>query len=172
MTADGLAGFDATLASWEAFFSAQLGGAAALLGLLFVGLSINLTRILGDPSLVRRAEISLSLLMLQFVVSSIMLVPDQGATATGLEVLGVAGLAWGVTAALSRAILRAVPPDGRRLALSNLLLLRAAILPYLAGAAMLLIGAPGALHLVALGLVLSLVKAALDAWVLLVEINR
>ena len=65
-----------------------------------------------------------------------------------------------------------MPPDGRRLALSNRLLLRTAILPYLAGAAMLLIGAPGALHLVALGLVLSFAKAALDAWVLLVEINR
>jgi hypothetical protein len=77
-----------------------------------------------------------------------------------------------VTAALSRAILRAVPPDRRRLALSNLLLLRAAILPYVAGAAMLLIGAPGPLHLVALGLILSFAKAALDAWVLLVEINR
>jgi modulator of FtsH protease len=171
MTADSLARFDAALASWQGFFSAQLGGAAALLGLLFVGLSINLTRILGDPSLVRRAEISLSLLMLQFVVSSIMLIPDQGPTAVGLETLGVAGLAWVVTAALSRAILRAAPPRGRRLALSNLLL-RAAILPYLAGAAMLLIGAPGALHLVALGLILSFVKAALDAWVLLIESDR
>jgi hypothetical protein len=37
---------------------------------------------------------------------------------------------------------------------------------------MLLLGAPGALDLVALGMILSFLKAGTDAWVLLVEINR
>ncbi len=37
---------------------------------------------------------------------------------------------------------------------------------------MILLGRPGALHAVALGMILSFLKAAVDAWVLLVEINR
>ena len=35
-------GFDATIDTWQPFFTAQLGAGAALLGLLFVGLSLNL----------------------------------------------------------------------------------------------------------------------------------
>ncbi len=79
--------FPPTLATWQPFFAAQLGAGAALLGLLFVGLSLNLGRILANPSLPLRAEIGLMLLALQLVVCSILLIPDQGRLSAGIEVL-------------------------------------------------------------------------------------
>ena len=133
---------------------------------------MNLPRILADPTLPPRALIGLILLTAPARGSSVALIPDQSAAAVGVEMVAVAGIAWIVTTALALAILRRVVPAGRRLATMSLALLQITLLPYLAGGAMLLAGAAGALHAVALGLILCFVKGALDAWVLLVEINR
>ena len=113
MTETAAPSFDATLAAWEAFFTAQLGAGAALLGLLFVGLSLNLDRILADPNLPRRAEIGLVLLVLQLIVSSVALMPDQSPTAVGIEILAIAGVAWLLTTGLSVAIVRSAPGPTR-----------------------------------------------------------
>jgi len=51
-------------------------------------------------------------------------------------------------------------------------LLQVATLPYIAGAVMIVLGMPGALNVVVVGMILSFLKAVLDAWVLLIEINR
>jgi hypothetical protein len=55
--------FEATLEAWQPFFAAELGAAAALGGLLFVSLSLNLTKILSYPALPVRALIALVLLL-------------------------------------------------------------------------------------------------------------
>jgi modulator of FtsH protease len=165
--------FDAALAAWQAFFSAQLSAGATLLGLVFVGLSLNLTRILADPLLPVRAEVALIVLVLQFVAASAMLVPDQPRGALAAEILAVGGIAWLATTAMNGRLVRQAPGrSSRRLALQNLLLLQVATVPYLLGGALLLAGAAQALHAIAFGMTMCLVKAALDAWVLLVEINR
>jgi modulator of FtsH protease len=120
--------FTPTLAAWQPFFAAQLGAGAALLGLLFVGLSLNLTRILAIPSLPLRAEIGPILLALQLVVSSLMLVPDLGprATATGLLVLAAA--TWLVTTRLALHVLRTITLAERRHNRLALVLLQLALL--------------------------------------------
>ena len=46
-----------------------------------------------------------------------------------------------------------------------------AMLPYITGGVV-LAGLAPALHLIAAGIILCIVKATLNAWVLLVEINR
>ena len=164
--------FDALLGSWQAFFSAQLAAGAALVGLLFVSLSLNLARILANASLPKRAEVALLLLMLQLVVASVALIPDQGPKLLGAEVVAVASTVWIATLLHALSFLRAMPPELRRLGWQSIALLQVAVLPYIAGGAMLLAGAPRALHLLALGMIVSIVKAGIDAWVLLVEINR
>ena len=49
--------------SWESFFIAQVGAAAALAGLVFVALSINLRQVVSSPILVGRAAEALLLLV-------------------------------------------------------------------------------------------------------------
>ena len=51
------------MSEWSNFFMAILGAAAALTGLIFVGVSISLTKILSIPTLPGRALISLTLLL-------------------------------------------------------------------------------------------------------------
>lgn len=65
------------------FFVATAGSAAALTGLILVGVSINITKILSLPKLPERALLSLFLLLTISVVSSLMLVPFQSSLLIG-----------------------------------------------------------------------------------------
>ena len=75
------------LADWEPFFSAIITAAAALTGLLFVAVSINLDRILkGNKFLPARAAETLATLLLVVASSALTLVP-QSTRLVGAEIL-------------------------------------------------------------------------------------
>ena len=44
------------MSGWDSFFAAQVGASAALAGLVFVGISINLTKIIASGYLPNRAQ--------------------------------------------------------------------------------------------------------------------
>jgi hypothetical protein len=73
-------------AEWHDMFVA-IAAAAALTGLLFVAVSINLTRILEFEILPTRAVETLSIMIGLLLLSVIMLVPGQGSTLLGAEIL-------------------------------------------------------------------------------------
>jgi hypothetical protein len=77
---------------WDNFFVAEAGAAAALTGLLFVAVSINLMRVLQFPQLPTRAAETLISLMSVLVVSTFALVPQQSMRTYGIEI-AVTGLA-------------------------------------------------------------------------------
>lgn len=164
--------FNQTLDAWQSFFTAQLGAAATLAGLLFVGLSLNLTRILTFPTLPTRALMALILLLVVLVVSSLMLVPGQSTNAIAVEILVVGVIGWVSVTAMDLRVLRCGKPQNRAGYIGNLIMLQLATLPYIVGGTLLLGGTSSGLYLVSVGVIVSLVKAMLDAWVLLVEINR
>jgi modulator of FtsH protease len=62
-----------------------LGASAALLGLLFVGVSINLTKILGSRDPADRSLLTMILLLIILIVSSLLLVPGQPLNWLGAE---------------------------------------------------------------------------------------
>jgi modulator of FtsH protease len=164
--------FNQTLDTWQPFFAAQLGAAATLAGLLFVGLSLNLARILNLPALPTRALMALILLMVVLVVSSLMLIPGQTTKAIAVEILAVGVVGWVSVTAMDLHVLRCGKPHNRAGYIANLVMLQLAALPYIIGATLLLGGTSSGLYLVSIGVIVSFVKALLDAWVLLVEINR
>jgi hypothetical protein len=82
-------------AGWESLFSAELGAAAALLGLVFVGVSINISRIVASRLLVDRSLEAIVLLTQVLVVATVGLVPIQTFTSLGSETLVTGLLAWG-----------------------------------------------------------------------------
>ena len=98
---------------WENFFMAEVGASAALTGLLFVGVSINLTRIISLPGLPNRALLALVLLLTIMIVCSLLLVPGQSLTFVGIEVLVVGLVVWTIATTLDMTILRKKAPDYR-----------------------------------------------------------
>ena len=83
------------MGDWHDFFLAQAGAAGVLTGLVFVGVSINLEKILSDPTsgLAGRAAEALVLLVAVLTASCLLLVPGQGALLVGIEVLAI-GRRW------------------------------------------------------------------------------
>ena len=77
------------LADWADFAVASAGAAAALTGLLFVAVSINLTRMLEFPHLLDRAAGTLGLLLTVLLVSVVMLAPGQPRLAVGVEIAAI-----------------------------------------------------------------------------------
>lgn len=157
---------------WDGFFMAQVGASAALAGLIFVGLSINLTRILALPRIPERGLQTILILLALLIVSSLVLVPGQSSTDLGLEVLVVGGIAWVFSTRLDVGNLRQYQKEHRKYWVQNAVVGQAALLPYIAGGvSTLAIGFDG-LYLLVLAVIFSYLKAIVDAWILLIEINR
>jgi hypothetical protein len=156
---------------WENFFLGHVGASAALGGLLFVAISLNLSQISSAASLADRALLALSLILAILVVSSFMLMPRQPPFAVGVEVL-VVGLGVAALAAFKRNALMGRPRADAKQSI-NAILLVVALLPYFVGGLLIVAGQMTAgLYFVGVAIILSFLKAVLDAWVLLIEINR
>lgn len=158
--------------AWANFFLAEAGASAALAGLVFVGVSLNLTKILAGAALPNRALQALILLLTILIVASLMLVPGQPINAVGMETLLVGLVVWGVITYFDVRSIRTTETQFRRVITFNMVLDQATTLPYvIAGLAVLAQGESG-LYWLAPAMLFSFIKAIMDAWVLLVEINR
>ena len=157
---------------WQNFFIAQAGAAAALAGLIFVGVSINLTKILSISKLPSRATQPLILLITILVISSLLLVPGQPGWLLGSELILLGGIVWFFTLKIDINIFKNTAPAYRGQFLFNMILTQLAVLPYLIGGTVLLGGHPNGLYCIIPGILFSFIKSALGEWVLLIEINR
>jgi hypothetical protein len=163
--------------AWHDFFLAQAGAAGVLTGLVFVGVSINLQKIVSDPrsGLAGRAAEALILLVAVLIASVLVLVPGQGVGLLGAEVLVVGLAAWGWIAYIQLPRLRewgTMRADLRVSFVLRVVLGQVGTLAMvIAGGAVLWVG-PGGLYWLVAGTLFSIIAALADAWVLLVEINR
>lgn len=152
---------------------AQVGASAALAGLIFVGLSINMTRILSLPRIPERGLQTITILLTVLLVSSLMLVPGQSTTEMGLEILVIGGASWLFNTWIETGNLTKNPnKEYRRYWIQNTLLGQAALLPYIVGGVFVLAIGLNGLYWLVPAVAISFLKAIIDAWVLLIEINR
>lgn len=158
--------------NWDNFFIAQASAAAALTGLIFVAVSINLNRIITEAYLVSRALQSIILLVNVLLVSSLLLIPQQSFKSIGIEVLFLALILWGIILTLALYILRKTPQQYKKHARLNFYISQIAALPFVAAGICILLFKENGMVLLAAGILFSFVKAISDSWILLVEINR
>jgi hypothetical protein len=163
-----LTAYDA--AEWSDLFVATTGASAALAGLVFVAVSINIERILKFEGLPERALETVLLLLGALVVSIVGLVPGQSRVALGAELL-VVSLILGF--AIARLPTRQTGRQETRGRLLGRWVIRAGgTVPLVVGGASVIAGSGGGLYWIAAGIVLALIGAIGNAWVLLVEILR
>jgi hypothetical protein len=157
-------------AGWENFFVAEAGASAALAGLLFVAVSINLTRILAFPHLPGRAAEALIVLLSVLTSATFGLVPNQGAAALGAELLGTGLWVVAVASSIQWRARKHRHPQSRplwRIATNQL----PAFAFVLCGGS-LLAGRSCGIYWLVPATILSFAGGVFNTWVLLVEIQR
>lgn len=160
-----------TTGDWQNLFVAVAGASAALAGLLFVAVSINLDRILalGLPS---RAIGAITMLISVLFVAIFGLVPGQPRGVLAAELLAVGLVSWAILAVIKLRRLRGDDGQPTYARYVSVVLSQAASLPFVVAGASLIPRAGGGLYWLVPGIVFALLEAVLDAWVLLVEILR
>lgn len=162
---------------WHDFFLAQAGASGVLIGLVFIGVSINLEKIVSEPSfgLPGRAAEALILLAAVFTASTLLLVPGQSTLFVGAEVLAVGLITWGWVGTIQLRRLRewgTMELDLRKPYALRVALGQIATVPFVVAGIALLGERLGGLYWLAGGMILSILVALIGAWVLLIEINR
>lgn len=160
------------LEQWHELFVMVGGASAALAGLLFVAVSLNLDHVLKYGALPSLAAQAVSLLVAVVVASVLGLAPGQGGRIYGIELLVL-----GVVVAAIETVppIRGLSQVPRHQLNWRLWLIGAGIaaaVPLLVGAISLIVGAGGGMYWILAWMVASLVVATYNAWVLLVEIRR
>jgi hypothetical protein len=159
-------------ADWEPFFSAIIAAAAALTGLLFVAVSINLDRILkGSKFLPARAAETLAILLLVVVSSALTLVP-QSIRLVGVEILIIVVPMLAVTFPRQLSHRRRNRDDPLLWTISRMASTALTTVPCAIAGISLAAEWGGGLYWLAPTALLGIVGAVYNAWVLLVEIVR
>ena len=158
-------------ADWHDLFVASAGAAAALTGLIFVAVSINLAQILSDRRLPIRAAETLAILFGLVLLSVFMLVPGQGRVVLGIEIGGL-GVLFGGPLLAKRLQLPREPGEPRIWSVVPLIVILAATVPMIVAGISVLAAAGGGLYWLVPELLLAFTGSMLNAWILLVEIQR
>jgi hypothetical protein len=156
--------------AWHDFFMGTIGAAAALTGLLFVAISINLEQILKYPQLPGRAAGTLGILVGALVVSGFALAPGQSNRALGIEIAAAGSVVVLQAALVSRG--KESPDDPTSWQVEHLVTLLLPGVALIIGGVSLATGEAGGLYWVLAAILLAFVSASINAWVLLVEIKR
>ena len=158
---------------WVNFFIAASGASAALAGLVFVALSVNITRIIEVPHLPARAGATIATLILILVSSMAALIP-QPAFALGVEIVafGICGWLlkfWAAYRAIADRVKTQRPVFE---SVTETVLGQIQVLPFIAGGVLLIAGNDSGFYWVAGGVIAVFVFSVFNGWVLLVEILR
>ena len=156
---------------WHDLFVAMAGAAAALTGLIFVAVSINIELVLKYRALPPRAVETLSVLIGLLVLSVFVLIPGQSLTALGVEMIALGTV---LCAGLLTVRIRLPRPAGQPLTwtVSPVAVILAATLPMAAAGISVLVRGGGGLYWLVAALILGFAGAVFNAWILLVEIHR
>ena len=158
---------------WGEFYVAEVGAAAAIAGLLFVAISINIEKILALPTLPGRGAQTLFIVSSALVIGCFGLFPGQSDALFGWEAIVVSLLlaCSGVVQVHSaRHIAKTGGPLVWMIVPSSVLAL--VTIPAVVGGALLINGNHAGIYLIAIDNILALLGTLLGGWVLLVEILR
>lgn len=158
-------------AMWSNFLVAQVSAAAALTGLIFVAVSINLTKILEFPGVSTRAGEAILLLLGVLLICSVALVPNQPMRILGIELTTIAALLWLPVTARHLGYRR--PHDHQWWWFTlRVVLCQMAMLSFCIAGVLLIVGRNEGMYWLVPGCLMSFVAGVYSAWVLLIEILR
>ncbi|HWD62004.1 MAG TPA: hypothetical protein VG369_05855 [Humibacter sp.] len=158
---------------WSDFYVAVAGAAAALAGLIIVAMSVTIKEIIASRTLPSRAGATISSMVLILVLAILGLMPHQTDVALGIEIIVASLVALIPPILMSQRVLTDTTYD----ASTATRIFRAVgglgpVVLALVGGILVVAGLEAGLFLVAAAIALIFVLSMLNAWVLLVEVQR
>jgi modulator of FtsH protease len=160
------------MGTWQTFFATQAGVSAALTGLVFVALSINLKQILGLPGLAGRAGEALLLLLFPVVTGLTAVTPQTSVRGLGWQLLAAAAVLAFAVGRILRSGRRAAEGRPAREFRSRAAAALAPVGAALVAGLLMAGGSSQGLWWEAAVTLLCVTAGVADAWILLVEILR
>jgi hypothetical protein len=154
---------------WTTMYGAIAGSAAALAGLLFVAVTVNLPRILPEASYVARARRALGGLVSLLVLAILILIPGQPRAALGIELLCLAATVGAVSGRLQGRTIRLLQPGRRMHWAAGMLPVNLGTAAIAVAGVSLIVGGGGGLYWLPATVLVYFLRSALDAWILVVE---
>ena len=158
---------------WSEFFVAVAGAAAALAGLIIVAMSVTIKEILASPSLPSRAAATISSMALILLLAIFGLIPHQTDVVLGVEVVVASAVALVPVLVMAQRVF--ADTTFRSEFWTRVFRVVVGIVPValsLVGGFFVAAGSQTGLFLVAATIALVFVTSMLNAWVLLVEVQR
>jgi len=153
---------------WSDFLVAASGASAALAGLVFVGISINLSRIIALPGLPARAGQTIVVLANSLALTLIALGPSDSRVGLGVVILLVALAGW--SSVLYIQFRTGEDATVRQHRPGTIVMLQLSTVPFIVCGVSMLANGGGGLYWMQAGVILSLLVGLANGWVLLVEI--
>jgi hypothetical protein len=163
---------ESVIHGWSDFFVAAAGAGGALVGLAFVAISINLARIIDLPGVAGRAAETIVLLSGTLAGTLVALMPHPTSRQLGEALLMTTIPTWIVPIAIQVRSLLAKTYYRATHAALRATLTQIATLPGIWAGFALCGVVQGTISAFAAGVILSMLVAMFNAWVLLVEIIR
>jgi len=160
------------LSDWQSLVSMQAGAAATLTGLVFVAVSINLSKIVATSLLTVRVVESLVQFLQVFFVCSMINVPHQSSVSLAKEILAVSSICWAVQMLGFLRYHRARLGNPHWWLGLRLTLTQFSTIPFFILAIGLLRGLDSAMYWSIPGFFFSFVAGLFNSWVLLIEVAR
>jgi hypothetical protein len=161
-----------SIAEWNTLLAVEAGAAATLTGLVFVAISINLSRIMSVAGLPGRGAESIMQFLEVFLISTVTLIPRQPERILAIEILVIAVVSWAAQVVVQVRYLKVRTGHPWSWFVNRAVLSQFATIPFGVAGITLLLGVPGAIYWLVPGFVFSFVAGVISAWVLLVEILR
>ncbi len=162
------------MGTWVNYFTVTGSIASGLTGLIFIGLSVNLKKVLliTKTHVPSRSLSSLMLLTNIVIVCNLCLVPGQSTRILGVEISLLAIVIWVTALRLDLRTYRRVDESYKRLYLRNFIFLQLSILPFFAAGIIMVLRTEPVYYILVPGIIASLIKSLLDVWFLIVDLNR
>jgi hypothetical protein len=160
------------LLEWQTLYALQAGAAATLTGLVFVAVSINLSKIVAFVGLPGRAAESIFQFLQVFFICTATLIPRQPFPSLGREILAIALFSWIMQLAWQIRYARLRSGHPKLWLMIRIAQTQLASVPFFVAGFYLLTGSAIGLYWLVPGFAFSFLAGVANAWVLLVEVVR